>query len=61
MILGRLSERVRHLEGQLDRAKSLDTVIFLDDDAAELSKHRNGSYVAIIDDLKPDSDALITT
>lgn len=60
-MLGRLSERVRHLEGQLDRAKSLDTVIFLDDDAAELSKHRNGSYVAIIDDLKPDSDALITT
>ena len=39
-MLGRLSERVRHLEGQLDRAKSLDTVIFLDDDAAELSKHR---------------------
>ena len=61
MILGRLSERVRHLEGQLDRAKALDTVIFLDDDAAELSKHRNGSYVAIIDDLKPDRDALITT
>ena len=61
MILGRLSERVRHLEGQLDRAKSLDTGIFLDDDAAELSKHRNGSYVAIIDDLKPDRDALITT
>lgn len=61
MILGRLSERVRHLEGQLDRAKSLDTVIFLDDDAAELSKHRNGSYVAIIDDLKLDRDALITT
>ena len=60
-MLGRLSERVRHLEGQLDRAKSLDTVIFLDDDAAELSKHRNGSYVAIIDDLKPDSDVLITT
>ena len=60
-MLGRLSERVRHLEGQLDRAKSLDTVIFLDDDAAELSKHRNGSYVAIIDDLKPDSDILITT
>ena len=61
MILGRFRERVRHLEGQLDRAKSLDTVIFLDDDAAELSKHRNGSYVAIIDDLKPDRDALITT
>ena len=59
-MLGRLSERVRCLEGQLDRAKSLDTVIFLDD-AAELSKHRNGSYVAIIDDLKPDRDALITT
>lgn len=61
MILGRLSERVRHLEGQLDRAKSLDTVIFLDNDAAELSRHRNGSYIVIIDDLKPDRDALITT
>lgn len=60
-MLGRLSGRVRCLEDQLDRAKSLDTVIFLDDDAAELSKHRNGSYIAIIDDLKPDSDALTTT
>ena len=47
-MLGRLSERVRRLEDQLDRAKSLDTVIFLDDGAAELSKHRNGSYIAII-------------
>lgn len=60
-MLGRLSERVRRLEDQLDRAKSLDTVIFLDDGAAELSKHRNGSYIAIIDDLKPDGDALTTT
>lgn len=60
-MLGRLSERVRRLEDQLDRAKPLDTVIFLDDDAAELSKYRNGSYIVIIDDLKPDSDALTTT
>lgn len=59
-MLGRLSERVRRLEDQLDRAKPLDTVIFLDD-AAELSKYRNGSYIVIIDDLKPDSDALTTT
>lgn len=60
-MLGRLSKRVRRLEDQLDRAKPLDTVIFLDNDAAELSRHRNGSYIVIIDDLKPDSDALITT
>jgi hypothetical protein len=60
-MLGRLSKRVRRLEDQLDRAKSLDTVIFLDNDAAELSRHRNGSYIVIIDDLKPDSDALINT
>ena len=59
-MLGRLSERVRRLEDQLDRAKSLDTVVFVDD-TAELSKHRNGSYIVIIDDLKPDSDALTTT
>lgn len=60
-MLGRLSERVRHLEDQLDRANPLDTVIFIDDDTAELSRHRNGSYIVIIDDLKPDSDALTTT
>lgn len=60
-MLGRLSERVRRLEDRLDRAKSLDTVVFLDDDTAELSKYRNGSYIVIIDDLKPDRDALITT
>lgn len=60
-MLGRLSERVRRLEDQLDRAKALDMVIFIDDDTAALSKHRNGSYIAIIDDLKPDSDALTTT
>lgn len=59
-MLGRLSERVRRLEDQLDRAKSLDTVVFVDD-TAELSKYRNGSYIVIIDDLKPDSDALTTT
>ena len=59
-MLGRLSERVRRLEDQFDRAKSLDTVVFVDD-AAELSRHRNGSYIVIIDDLKPDSDTLITT
>lgn len=60
-MLGRLSERVRRLEDQLDRAKPLDTVIFLDDDAAELSKHGNGSYIVIVDDLKLESDALATT
>ena len=60
-MLGRLIERVRRLEDQLDRAKSLDTAVFIDDDPAELSKYRNGSYIVIIDDLKPDSDALTTT
>ena len=60
-MLGNFSERVRHLENQLDRAKPLDAVIFLDDDAAELSKHGNGSYIVIVDDLKPGSDTLTTT